>query len=89
MNNLHPLFVHFPIALFSLYALLELIPSKKVRNNTTVFFIKLFLLLSGTLSAWPTLMSGESIEHMFSSDPMLNGVVEMHSLWASTSVAIF
>lgn len=89
MNNLHPLFVHFPIALFTVYALLEMIPSKKLRNNETVFLIKCFILIIGTVSVWPTLASGEAIEHMFGSDASKNALVEIHGLWGSVAAGIF
>lgn len=88
-NNLHPLFVHFPIALFTMYALLECIPSKTLRNNRVFFLIKFAFLFIGFISAWPTLMTGDEIEHMFSGDAEKSAIISLHSMWASVSVTIF
>lgn len=88
-SNLHPLFVHFPIALFTFYSLMEMIPSKTLRENRTFFWIKCTLLFLGFISVWPTLMSGDSIEHMFGSDVEKNKLVMIHSFWANASVLLY
>ncbi len=88
-NNLHPLFVHFPIALFTVFALLEMIPSKRLRENHTFFLIKFFILFVGFIAVWPTLMSGEAVEHMFAATSENGKIVTIHSMWASISVFFF
>lgn len=52
MWNIHPIVVHFPVALLTLYALIELVSlHPKLRNNKTVFYIKLVFLFTWTLGA--------------------------------------
>lgn len=76
--NIHPLFVHFPIALLTLYALFEIfIPIKikayklfkwehiwtyKLLINPIWENIKAFLVIVGTILALPTLQTGEWAE---------------------------
>lgn len=62
--SLHPMFVHFPIALLSLYAGLELITlHPRLRHNTTFYYIKLFLLVCGTLGSMVASSTGEDVAH--------------------------
>ena len=49
--NLHPIFVHFPIALFTLYALLECARFKKLQEQTYYFYLKAFLVITGGLAS--------------------------------------
>lgn len=51
METLHPLFVHFPIALLTLYACIELFSLfiKKWREDNNLFVMKLLLLIIGSL----------------------------------------
>ena len=85
--NLHPIFVHFPIALLCTYALFELAPSKKLRANASWFRTKAILVIFGTLSAFIALQTGEMIEDLF--EGQWESVVELHSAWATASTAIF
>lgn len=48
LENIHPVLVHFPIALSIVYAILELIPFKKLREN--LFTTKASLVTLGTIS---------------------------------------
>ena len=57
--NIHPLFVHFPIALLVVYALMELTPRRFVRALSWWEDAKFFLLTLGILAVFPTLATGD------------------------------
>lgn len=56
--NIHPLFVHFPVALLSVYALLELLPVGRFFPGFVWSQIKHFFLYAGTLAIFPTIATG-------------------------------
>jgi uncharacterized membrane protein len=62
MLNLHPILVHFPIGLLTIYALLEFLRLKQLRNPS-MFVLKAFLVIVGFASACATWLSGQLIEH--------------------------
>lgn len=84
--DLHPLFVHFPVALLTVYAALETIrrwtPAEGWRTARAV------LVVVGTAFSFVSLSTGESAEHAFGK-PELHDVLEMHSLLANVTTWIF
>lgn len=60
--NVHPLLVHFPIGLLTIYALLELVRWKRL-NNQTLFAIKAFLVITGFAAACVTWLTGQLAEN--------------------------
>jgi uncharacterized membrane protein len=112
--NLHPIFVHFPIALLVLYVLFEIgLPLKRslyrmFRWENTVQYqwlmnpvwdsIKSFLVITGTVLAFPTLFTGENAEHIYMSvasspeafaQSSIGRLIEAHSTFAVLSVVLF
>lgn len=85
--NIHPVFVHFPIALMTFYAICELLRFKKLTNTTYWFYVKAVLVIAGTLSAFLALNTGELAEHL--ADRGLRPLIETHSAFASASTWIF
>lgn len=85
MNNYHPLFVHFPIALLTLYSLLELLPDAYLRKIKG-FTISLFLLLIGVISSWPAYLSGEGAEDL---KPNMQHVIDKHETFASLTIWLY
>ncbi len=83
--NIHPIFVHFPIALFTVYAVIELIWNKSFRANISTLWIKVTLLATGVVGAQVSLMTGETAEHLIGS----SALIEKHSTFANFTVWIF
>lgn len=88
METLHPIFVHFPIALLTLYACIEILSLfiKKWKNNSNLLFMKTILLI--VWSIWSSLASnsGEAAKHAIGLRTLL---VERHELFAGLSTSIF
>lgn len=85
--DIHPIFVHFPIALLTVYSILELIRFEKITSQAYYFYVKACILIIGTLGAFASLSTGEMAER--SVDRSLHGLVEMHSTFAAISTWIF
>ena len=79
--NIHPLFVHFPIALLLTYAGLELIRFKH-------FYTKATLVILGVLSGIITVITGLMAKSLVKNEELMNVVVK-HEFWAITSLVIF
>ncbi|HRH23611.1 MAG TPA: hypothetical protein PK295_03195 [Candidatus Magasanikbacteria bacterium] len=84
--SIHPMVVHFPIALLTVYALLELIPFKKVVSDPRWILAKRVLLFVGTFGIFVALSSGEERggENL---EP--GTVLAYHSLFATITTWIF
>lgn len=61
--NLHPIFVHFPIALFSLYTFIEILRFKKITERPETFYIKAILSIVGVGGAFAALLFGDTAAH--------------------------
>ncbi len=85
--NIHPAFVHFPIALLIVYAVLECIRPRYVMHYRSWHDIKATFVILGTLSAFAALSTGEMAEETI--EPTQHQLVELHSLFASISTWIF
>jgi len=82
--NFHPIFVHFPIALFTLYGVFELVRFSKVQSQPYWFYIKAILVILGTLAAFVTLQTGEMIKRQFPGK-----LTETHSFFANITTYFF
>ena len=80
--NIHPLFVHFPIALLFIYSLIKILPFQKWLPSVSWKHIERVLLLVGVLGAFVASSTGEIAEHLVRPNRQL---VEMHSLFATLS----
>lgn len=84
--DLHPLFVHFPIALLTLYAVLEILrPWIRGEGWQTT---RALLVIVGTISAFVGLSTGEGAEHAYR-NTTLHNVLEIHSLLAAITTWCF
>lgn len=84
--NIHPLLVHFPIALLIVYSFLEWVPIKKLTNLSYWFYIKAVFLFFGVLSAIPTGFTGKLIERQFRDKRAL---VHLHSNFAVAASVVY
>ena len=93
--NLHPIFVHFPVALLTVYALMELVRFKKVTNQPYWFYLKAVFLMIGGLGALAALYTGDMAKASVRAGDFhaaisnFNQVVNMHENFADYTVAIF
>ncbi len=78
--NIHPIFVHFPIALLFLYSLIKVIPVNRLFPKVSWKHVERVLLLFGVLGAGAALLTGEIAEHLVEPN---HDLVEMHSLFAN------
>ncbi len=86
LENIHPILVHFPIALSILYAVLELIPFRKLRDN--LFTTKAILVILGTISIFASKQAGE-VAALAYQDPAILKIINLHELFAKLSLIIF
>jgi len=87
--NIHPIFVHFPIGLLVVYALIELFESKRFRTSDVWLRVRAVLVIAGTLGAYFALSTGEMAEHIVEKERDVHALIETHSLFAGLSTAIF
>lgn len=84
--DLHPIFVHFPIALLVFYSIIKIIPLSRWLPKIMWRDIERFLLVFGTLGAFVSLSTGEIAEEMFRVNHQL---VEAHATFAVISVWLY
>lgn len=80
--NIHPIFVHIPIAFFAIYSLIVLFPFERFIKKIAWRDIRLVLLIVGVVGAGVSLITGESSEHLLRP---VHDLVEMHALFAQIS----
>ena len=84
--DLHPIFVHFPVALITLFAVLEILPLEKKFGMPYVFTKFAFLLL-GVLMSIPAYITGGIVGEAMERGP-LRDVVELHSTFATATIVV-
>ena len=84
--NIHPFFVHFPIALLAIYAVLEMIHCRKIMHKIEFFYVKFFLLLAGTVGAFFSLGTGGDAVRLHRD---VLALVKVHSTYATITTIIF
>jgi uncharacterized membrane protein len=84
--NIHPLFVHFPIAFLFVFSIIKILPLKTWFPKIAWKDIERAMLLVGVLGAFAALQTGETAEHLVTPNHQL---VEMHSTFADIATWIF
>lgn len=80
--NLHPIFVHFPIAFLLLYSLLVILPLHRWFPRVSWKVLRTILLAAGLLGMIAANMTGETAEHLVE---VRHDIVEMHALFAAVA----
>lgn len=88
MPNIHPIFVHFPIALFTIYALFEIIRIKRFEATDTITYIKAVFLIIGSLSSMLAVQTGELVGEVMENGPQ-GKLLETHAFFAVGASYIF
>ena len=84
--NIHPILVHFPIAMLFAYSAIKLLPLKRWVPLVGWRDIEIGLLVIGLLGAAAALASGDTAESLAHANRML---VESHSTFAGIATAIY
>ncbi len=86
LGQFHPIFVHFPIGLLTVYAILELVPIKRLWTDPRWIFAKRLLLFFGTAGLIVSVMSGEG---RVDSAGSTNVALRYHEQFAEITQSIF
>lgn len=86
--NIHPIFVHFPIALLTVYSVLEFVRFKKIIEKSWYLYVKGAFLIIGVLTSSLALQTGELAQEAYRGSDTLN-LIRIHSNWASAASSIF
>lgn len=86
--DLHPMIVHFPIALLTLYAIFEILPVARWYGKLPWTAIKTILVVTGALGALAAVITGGLAEETIT-NPAQRQVVELHENFAVTTAIIF
>ncbi len=86
MIDIHPISVHFPIALLTVYTIVQLIPPRITWRVSQIFFLNCFLLLTGSFGILVARQLGDELEGTHREVAQL---VQTHSQWATMSTALY
>lgn len=86
--DFHPLLVHFPIALFSIYALFEILSLTRFGKLAYAFYVKAVCVIAGALASAATYLSGSLIEDRYHGSELAH-LVEVHSDYALATCLLF
>lgn len=87
--NIHPALVHFPIALLSLYAVMELVRFGGFSKQEWWLRAKGLLVVLGTLSSYAATLSGGLAEEMIERGSGLHDLIEAHETAAGATMFFF
>lgn len=89
-NSLHPLIIHFPIALLLVSPLFLLIGAVLRPERGRPYLIAAFLLMFfGTAGAWLAVATGEGAAEMLERNAQVSAVLDRHQNLAETTRTLF
>ena len=86
LPNIHPLVVHFPIALYTTFCLLELIAV--LRRSDRVFHAASWTLYIGVLSAVTSILLGMQAARSVPHGGIVHTIIDQHESYAVTATGI-
>lgn len=86
MYNIHPIFVHFPIAFLFVYSIIKILPFRRWLPNVAWSDIEKVLLVFGLGGAYLSLSTGEQAEDFTRANKSL---VEAHAFFANFSTRMY
>lgn len=86
---IHPLIVHFPIALLMLYTFFEVVRLPWLVRQQWYFYVKAVLVTLGTLGAYAAIITGDWFAESIPKGAPILDVVETHEMMASITACIF
>lgn len=86
--NLHPLVVHFPVALLTLYAVFEVLPMDRWYSQVGWQDIKAILVSVGGIGILAALVTGQMAEHSLLARSA-GQILGYHKIFAGASAAVF
>ena len=88
--NIHPILVHFPVALLTLYAIMEVLRFTKLQSMVGWWYGKAYLAVVGAVAVSAAFASGDESGGRSVLDPATHAkVFELHETWAAVTVTIF
>jgi uncharacterized membrane protein len=89
-EGLHPLIVHFPIALLLVTPLVVIVGALlKPESGHTVLYVALALMLLGTFGTFMAAATGEAAGKLAERTPQVDAVLERHEELADATRAVF
>jgi uncharacterized membrane protein len=87
--NIHPMFVHFPVALFLTYSLLEVLRAHpKIKNLPYWFYTKAIIVVLGALAALITIITGVMAKSLHAGDSLIP-IINIHETFAITTTIVY
>jgi uncharacterized membrane protein len=86
--NIHPIIIHFPIALLTLYSGMECVRLHVLQQKLWWIPLKRFLLIIGTVGGFFSLFTGESASAVYQQTSTMP-LVELHAAFAQLSILIY
>ena len=84
--NLHPIFVHFPIAFLFVYSLVIILPLRKWAPSVAWKDMRRAFLAIGLLGAFVALATGDTAEHLTHYNRQ---IIEIHSDFAAIATTLY
>ncbi len=84
--NIHPIIVHFPVAMLFVYSIIKILPLKRWFHTIAWRQIRAAFLVVGVGGAMLALNTGEVAEHLFRGNHKL---VEAHSTFGAISLWLY
>jgi len=88
-DGLHPLIIHFPVALLMVAPLLVVAGLIWRENRKGLLVAALLLMVLGTAATWVAVSSGEAAGRLAERSPEINAVLEHHEELGETARTVF